>query len=155
MTAEASVTIPVPVREVFAILADGWLYGLWVVGATHIRAVDSGWPEVGTRIHHSVGGWPLSRHDSTEVRVLDAPHGLELEARLWPAGKARIRLDLTETAPGRTEVGMAERISGGPGRFIPGPLQDLALLPRNQESLQRLAALAVGRSAHSEPGAEP
>lgn len=149
MTAEPRVQIPLPVREVFAILADGWLYGLWVVGATHIRAVDPGWPQVGARIHHSVGGWPLSRHDSTEVRALDAPHRLELEARLWPAGKAHIRLDLAETEPGRTEVRMAERISGGPGRLIPGPLQDLALLPRNHESLQRLAALAVGRSAHA------
>lgn len=40
--------------DVFAILADGWLYASWVVGAAHIRAVDEGWPDVGSRIHHNI-----------------------------------------------------------------------------------------------------
>lgn len=146
MPAEPSVRIPIPVDDVFAVLADGWLYALWVVGATHIRKVDTGWPEVGTRIHHSVGGWPLARSDTTTVRAANPPHHLELEARLWPAGAARISLDLIALGPGGTEVRMAERVSQGPGRLLPGLAQDLALFPRNRESLQRLAALAVGRS---------
>src|SRR3954471_9339924 len=33
--------------EVFAQLADGWIYGAWVVGASHIRDVDAEWPAVG------------------------------------------------------------------------------------------------------------
>lgn len=149
MPAEPSVRIPLPVEDVFAILADGWLYGLWVVGATHIRKVDTGWPRVGTRIHHSVGGWPLTREDTTEVRAVDAPHRLELGARLWPAGKADIRLNLVELRPDLTEIRMAERITEGPGRLLPSAAQDLALVPRNTESLRRLAALAVGRSSHA------
>ncbi|MGW6331749.1 SRPBCC family protein [Nocardia rhamnosiphila] len=151
MAAEPSVEIPVPVQDAFAVLADGWLYALWVVGASHIRKVDPGWPQVGTRIHHSVGCWPLARPDITKVRSVDAPHRLELEARLWPAGAAYVRLDLTERGPDRTEVAMAERVVRGPAKFLPGAVQDLALGPRNRESLQRFAALAVGRSPHS-PG---
>ncbi|MGI5218005.1 SRPBCC family protein [Nocardia sp. CA-290969] len=149
MPAEPSVRIPLPVEDVFTTLADGWLYGLWVVGATHIRDVDEGWPEVGTRIHHSVGGWPLTRQDTTEVRAVDPPHRLELVARLWPAGKADIRLDLVELEPDLTEVRMAEQISDGPGRLLPSAAQDLVLVPRNRESLQRLRALAVGRSSRT------
>jgi hypothetical protein len=151
MAAQPSVEIPVPVQDAFAVLSDGWLYGLWVVGASHIRKVDPGWPQVGTRIHHSVGGWPLARQDTTKVRSVDAPHRLELEARLWPAGAAYIRLDLSELGPDRTEVTMTERVIHGPGKLLPGPVQDLALVPRNRESLQRFAALAVGRSPRS-PG---
>lgn len=146
MPAQPKVRIPLPPEEVFAVLADGWLYGLWVVGATHIRNVDDSWPEVGTRIHHSVGGWPLSRSDITEVLAVRAPHHLELEARLWPVGAARIRLDLTEVGAGLTEVRMTERVTAGPVRLLPDVLQDLAISPRNNESLRRLAALAVGRS---------
>lgn len=146
MPAQPKVRIPLPPEEVFAVLADGWLYGLWVVGATHIRNVDDSWPEVGTRIHHSVGGWPLSRSDITEVLAVRAPHHLELEARLWPVGAARIRLDLTEVGAGLTEVRMTERVTAGPVRLLPDALQDLAISPRNNESLRRLAALAVGRS---------
>ncbi|WP_040791633.1 SRPBCC family protein [Nocardia paucivorans] len=146
MPAEPKVRIPVPVEDVFAILADGWLYALWVVGATHIREVDREWPNVGARIHHSVGVWPLTRHDVTVVHAVDPPHRLELEARLWPAGSAWITLELVELQPHLTEVRMAERAISGPGRLLPGPLQDLALIPRNNESLARLAALAVGRS---------
>lgn len=146
MPAEPSVRIPIPIEDVFAVLADGWLYALWVVGATHIRKVDPGWPAVGTRIHHSVGAWPLARSDITAVRSVDPPHHLELEARLWPAGAAYISLDLVALGPTETEVRMAERISRGPGRLLPGFVQDMALIPRNRESLRRLAALAAGRS---------
>lgn len=149
MPAEPSVRIPLPAEDVFAVLADGWLYGLWVVGATHIREVDTGWPGVGTRIHHSVGGWPLTRQDTTEVRSVDPPHRLELTARLWPAGKAEIRLTLVELQPDRTEIRMAERITEGPGCLIPSALQDLMLVARNTESLRRLEALAIGRSSRT------
>ena len=48
-------------------LSDGWLYALWVVGAARMRDVDEGWPAVGTRLHHSVGTWPLLIDDTTEV----------------------------------------------------------------------------------------
>lgn len=151
MPAEPRVRIPVPAEDVFAVLADGWLYALWVVGATHIREVDRDWPNVGARIHHSVGVWPLVRQDITTVRAVDPPHRLELEARLWPAGAAWVRLDLVELQPHLTEVRMTERVTSGPGRILPPLAQDLALIPRNNESLRRLAALAVGRS-RSETG---
>ena len=52
---------------VFDVLADGWVYAAWVVGASRVRSVDAGWPREGTRIHHSVGAWPLLVHDTTHV----------------------------------------------------------------------------------------
>ena len=45
-------------EDVWNVLADGWLYGLWVVGASRIRGVDRSWPSPDSRIHHSVGSWP-------------------------------------------------------------------------------------------------
>ncbi len=31
-------------EQVWSILADGWLYPLWVVGASRMRQVDDHWP---------------------------------------------------------------------------------------------------------------
>ena len=34
-------------KQVWDVLGDGWLYPLWVVGASRIRDVDDGWPAEG------------------------------------------------------------------------------------------------------------
>ncbi len=47
-------------EQVWSVLADGWLYALFVVGAARMRDVDEGWPAVGTKLHHSVGSGPCS-----------------------------------------------------------------------------------------------
>jgi uncharacterized protein YndB with AHSA1/START domain len=143
---EVSMRVPTSPERVFAVLADGWSYVGWVVGASHIRKVDAGWPAEGTRIHHSVGPWPLLVHDDTEVAAVEPARMVELDARLWPFGAARIRLELTEVDPGVTEVRMLERVVRGPGRLLPDAVQALVLVPRNRESLRRLAALAVGKA---------
>lgn len=143
---EVSLTVPTTPDRVFDVLADGWLYVGWVVGAAHIRAVDPGWPAEGTRIHHSVGPWPFLAHDVTTVRAVEPSRMLELDAALWPFGAARVRVELTETAPGSTEVRLTEFAVGGPAKFLPDRAQALVLVPRNRESLRRLADLAVGRA---------
>lgn len=136
--------IPVSDEAVFAVLADGWSYASWVVGASHIRQVDEGWPRVGARIHHSVGPWPLTIQDTTSVRAIDPPHSIELDARMWPLGAAVIRLELRSTGPSSCEIAMHERATRGPGRLVPPRIQALLLAPRNRESLARLADLALG-----------
>jgi hypothetical protein len=88
---EVSQSVSASADRIFAVLADGWLYPLWVVGASHMRDVDSGWPAVGTRIHHSVGPWPLNVRDMTRVVAVKPGRMLELDARVWPTGTARVR----------------------------------------------------------------
>lgn len=132
-------------NAVWAVLADGWSYAGWVVGASHIRDVDTGWPEIGTRIHHSVGPWPLVIQDTTEVVRCEPAHLLELDARLWPMGAARITFTLYARSESLTEVRMAEHVVRGPSAFLPTFLQDLVLIPRNRETLARLKALARGQ----------
>ena len=65
--------VDAPPAEVFATLADGWSYPLWVVGAAHMRAVDPTFPGVGSKLHHSVGLWPLLIEDTTAA-PLDGAH---------------------------------------------------------------------------------
>ncbi len=144
---DVTTTMPVHRDQVWAVLADGWSYAGWVVGATHVRDVDEGWPAVGARIHHSVGPWPLVLKDATKVVTAEPGRLLELDAHAWPFGMARVRLELTEIGPATTDVRMSEEAREGPGRLLPKPVQAALLIPRNRESLARLAHLAAGRPA--------
>ncbi|MGN2638021.1 hypothetical protein ACTD5D_17860 [Nocardia takedensis] len=82
---------------------------------------------------------------ATEVLRVDPPWSLELRAKAWPVGTAWIRLTTHPAPEGRTEICLAERADGGPGRHLPLAAQRVALAPRNNESLRRLAHLVEGR----------
>jgi len=132
-------------NEIFTVLADGWTYASWVVGASHMREVDPDWPRVGARLHHRVGPWPLSLDDSTTVVAMEPDRLLELDAHAWPAGAARVRLALEPLGPDRTRVRFTEAFSSPLARRIPERAQAVLLVPRNRESLARLDDLAVHR----------
>jgi uncharacterized protein YndB with AHSA1/START domain len=132
--------------KVWDVIADGWLYPLWVVGATRMRAVDANWPEVGSRLHHSVGVWPAVIDDNTQVLECDPGRFLKLRARGWPLGEAEVGIRLSPSGPG-TLVEMDEQAVSGPGALVPEPLKGLSIKVRNVETLRRLAFLAEGRAA--------
>jgi len=130
---------------VFAVLADGWLYANWVVGASRIRSVDSHWPEAGSKLQHSVGIWPVLINDHTEVLEADPPNMLRLQARGWPAGQAEVTISVAPTPAGCT-ITIMEHATAGPAKLIPTPVMEALLHARNEEALKRLALLAEGRS---------
>jgi hypothetical protein len=131
--------------EVWRVLADGWLYPLFVVGATRMRDVDERWPAVGAELHHSVGVWPLMIDDTTTVIESEPPTLLKLRARAWPGGEAEVTFRLHPQGP-ETEVTIEEDAVAGPGRLVPKPLRDLPLAWRNVETLRRLAFIAQRRT---------
>ncbi len=144
---EVSRRIDATPQEIWSVLADGWLYTGWVVGASHIRAVDDTWPAVGSKLHHAVGAWPVQIKDSTSVLESEPNRHLVLQARGWPAGEAKVELTL-EPDGVNTLVRIGETPTNGPGKWLNNPLQQKLLEARNREALSRLEALAVGRSPH-------
>jgi len=130
--------------QVWRVLADGWLYPLWVVGATRMRDVDEHWPAVGSRLHHSVGVWPLTIDDTTKVLEVAPPSLLRLRARAWPGGEADVELRM-EPAEAGTRITIREDAVKGPGLLVPAPVRHLQLKWRNEEALQRLAYLVERR----------
>ena len=135
-----------PATVVWSVLADGWMYATWVVGASRIRGVEPGWPNPGSRVHHSFGVWPAVIDDHTEVLASDPGRELLLKARGWPAGEAHVRIQVTPAnTPDTSTVSITEDVTGGPGRLIPRPARQLLITPRNTEALRRLALLAEGR----------
>ena len=132
--------------DVWKVLADGWLYPLWVVGASRMREVDDHWPEVGARLHHSVGAWPALIDDTTSVTVCRPGAELGLRARAWPTGEAGVTLHLEAHEAG-TRVSIDEDAVSGPGRLVPPPVRAPLISWRNVEALRRLAYLAERRAS--------
>jgi len=131
-------------HDVWKVLADGWSLASWVVGASRIRAVDPGWPQVGTSVHHSVGPWPLVINDASTVRASEPDRHLLLQARAWPTGEAMVDL-LLEPDNGGCRMTIREDASAGPARLIPPTVRHPLLDVRNKEALRRLALIAEGR----------
>jgi len=133
-------------EQVFSVLADPWVYPTWVVGASRLRAADSRYPTPGSRLHHSIGVWPLVLNDETRVDEWDPPRRMVLEAKTRPFGSERVILDVKPRGGGCV-VRMEEFPMSGPVALIPAPIADAILRVRNHESLRRLEWVARGRAA--------
>lgn len=149
--ATVSRTISVPPDRVWSVLADGWSYPLFVVGASRMRHVDRAWPEVGTKLHHSVGVWPALIDDATQVLEMQPGARLKLRAKGWPLGEAEVEFRLTEHPDG-TLLEITEEPTSGPGVLAPPPVRGVSLRWRNTETLRRIALIAENRSAGDSTG---
>lgn len=134
----------VPAAHVWKVIADGWLYSGWVVGASRIRAVDDRWPQVGSKLHHSVGAWPLLINDSTSVTAMEPGRKLELLARGWPMGEAKVLITMEDLGGSQCRVSIGEDAVKGPGKLVPKALRDPMIGVRNRETLKRLELMAKG-----------
>lgn len=132
-------------HDVFAILADGWRYSNWVVGTSHMRAVENAWPAAGSKLFHAFGAWPLVGRDETEVRAVEMDRRLELVARGRPMGEAEIVIELDDDGSDCV-VTLRETPVAGPGKWLHNPATEALLARRNVEALARLAAMAEHRS---------
>ena len=130
-------------EAVFRVLADGWLYPSWVVGATRMRDVDDSWPHPSSQLHHSFGVWPVLINDETHAIEWNPPHRMVMRPTGWPLGEARVTIDVKPREDGCV-VRIQEEPVAGPGSWVPRPLMDLVLWWRNKETLHRLAYLAEG-----------
>lgn len=137
--------VAAPAAAVWSVLADGWSYANWVVGAARVRAVDAGWPSQDARVHHSVGLWPVLINDFTTVSRVTPGEDLVLTARAWPAGEAQVHFTVQPVSAEQCLITVTEDAVTGPGRFIPPRVRHVLLAPRNREMLHRLALLAEGQ----------
>ncbi len=130
--------------QVWDVLAEGWLFPVWVVGAARMRDVTADWPGAGAKLHHSVGVWPILLDDHTEVLESVPEQRLALRARAFPAGVAEVVITLVAQASG-TKITLEEKVTGGPAALIPRPLEAAAMKWRNTETLRRLSHIVEGR----------
>lgn len=116
-------------------------------GRQHAHACGRpNWPAPGSKIHHTIGVWPVVVNDETVVESCTPLEELVLLAKVRPFGGARITLRLTDIHNG-TRVEMAEVPVGGPLNWLPRRLSLLLVYPRNRECVERLVSLAERREA--------
>lgn len=137
-------------RDVFDVLSDGWRYSNWVVGTSHMYAVQKQWPSVGSKLWHATGAWPLVVRDETEVLAVDPERRMELVARGRPLGEALIVLTMegtnVEDGAAGCRVTMSEHPVAGIARALNNPLGKAMFHWRNAESLIRLKSLVERRT---------
>ncbi len=138
------------IDEVWSVVANGWMYSGWVVGASRIRDVDFTFPAAGSNLHQSVGIWPLLIDDVTTVVSVEPRRSLVLQVRSRPWGEGRVRLRLVEQGP-HTVIEIDEEITRGLGRWLPRSAQVPLMNWRNRECLDRLAHLAERGAAEATP----
>jgi hypothetical protein len=84
--------------------------------------------------------------DDVSIVVSCVPtRALVMQARGWPAGEARVELDLVpseQAVAGGRRIVIREDATQGPGTLVPRPLRQLVITPRGIEILRRLAHLA-------------
>ena len=131
--------LPASPPEVWAVLTTPETYPLWLVGCQHIRAVDEGWPNVGTSFHHRVGLFgPVTVADHTTVIEVEDGQRLALEVRARPLGRGRVTFTVgPEPGGGGTRLTM-EEVPLGPIAPLQ-PVLDPVTLRRNNRSLERMA----------------
>ncbi|MEX8057716.1 SRPBCC family protein [Microbacterium sp. 16-032] len=138
--------------DVFRVLANGWLYPLWVVGTSRMRDVADSWPAEGSTLHHSFGPWPLVVDDTTVMREWDPPRRAVLEPHGGPIGVARVAIDVKARGD-RCVVRIQEEPVTGPTTLLPDTVFDAITRYRNAETLHRLAYLAEGGAPGTRVGA--
>lgn len=145
-------TIGLPVHAVYAALTTPQTYPHWLVGCREIRAVDEGWPAVGSAFHHTIGlVGPLTVDDDT--RVLDVADDalLSLEVRARPLGRGRATFTLEAGIDADSTVVTLDEVPIG----VLGPTKPLAdplISRRNERSLANLAGyLERGESQAEAP----
>ena len=143
--ATVNVLVRRPPEQVWDVLADGSAYADWVVGTKEIRAVDEGWPAVGTSIHYTVGFGPLELRGRTTVRAMEPNRRLGLEADAGLLGTARIVIDLVAWGD-ETVVELDESPLRGPGYHLHNALSDAFLLMRGRPMVANLARLVEARN---------
>ena len=131
-------------EELFAVLADPWVYPTWVVGASRLRAADGSYPNPGARLHHSIGVWPFVLNDETRVELWEPPHRVIREAKTRPFGTERVVIEAQRRGLGCI-VRMEEQAATGIVTRIPAAIADAILHVRNAETLRRLEWVARGR----------
>jgi hypothetical protein len=77
------------------------------------------------------------------VTAAEAGKKLELVARGWPLGEAKVVITL-EDRGNQCLVSMAEDAIRGPGKGVPKFMRDPMITVRNRETLRRLELMAAG-----------
>ncbi len=127
--------------QIWAVLADGYRYADWVIGARGILAVDAGWPARDSALWFTVGLGPLTYTGRTTVVACVPERVLELEVHVGLAGSVRVGARLTANGDG-TRVLLEEHPATGLVARLHTRVGDIGFAVRAHLLLRELARVA-------------
>ncbi|MFE3945760.1 SRPBCC family protein [Streptomyces sp. NPDC059118] len=139
-------------EDVWAVLADGTLYGDWVVGTAESQPREGDWPQVGSSIAYAVRLGPWSASGSTVVRRCEPPGVLELEADSGWLGTARIAIEVRPWGDNALVI-VDEHPLRGPAGMLHNTAADALIQLRHRSMLARLAHLVESSPKHGHESA--
>jgi uncharacterized protein YndB with AHSA1/START domain len=137
-------TVRATPERIWDVLADGWLYGLWMVGASAVEEVDPAWPAVGAELHHLTGSWPMAIEQTTRVLESEPARRLVLGTRTRYVGESRVTLTLRPVGSG-SEVRLDRELVSGVRTVVPGVLTQPLVEGWAGDTLLRLSLVAEHR----------
>ena len=142
LTSYAGTTSASPDR-VWRVVANGWLFAQWAIGAVKVCRVDDDWPSAGSSLDHAFGHGRFVLR--SETRVLASTPGELLRVRTdgWPTGGSELTVTL-ESGPSGTILLVDELAVAGPDHVLPPAVHTMLLQWRNTQLVRGLALLAEG-----------
>lgn len=128
-----------PPEKVFEHITNPWEYPKWLLGASTMRAVDDGWPAVGTNFHHRVGVGPIKVNDRSQVLEVEENRRLVLLVKARPLFQGKVTFTIEPDGDG--SILTIEEVPAFPGAELVKPVIDPPTHARNKKSLENLANL--------------
>ena len=139
LTSYSGTTIASP-DQVWRVLANGWLFGQWAIGALKVCRVDDDWPRVGSRLDHTFGRGPGEWRTETLVLASTPRQLLKVRTDGWPSGASELTVTLDSAVSG-TNLRM-EELTVDPGHVVPPAVRSMLLQWRSSQLIKGLAMLA-------------
>ena len=136
--------VPRSAAQVFEALSDGWVYSNWVVGTSHMRAVEAHWPVVGSRLFQCLGRVAVGS-PGTRPRCSSANRRPGWCSTRRPSRSVRRRSPWNCPTRRRLPCGSHRDPSAGPGRWLHNPASEA--LSRFAATLRRWPGCRAGRAA--------
>ncbi len=142
----------VPPERVFGVLEDPRSLAYFVVGSRNIRRFDPRWPELGTKVHHTIGLGPFAIRDTSEVVAVDPPSLLVLDARVRPLGALSVMFSISGGASGAMLTIEEHAVRGVLSWPVVRVVVDALLTWRNRWMGRRVQRLVERRERQREMG---
>lgn len=146
MRVSASITIDLPIREVFAFAGNPSCWPEWITGVSAVEMSSSRCPEAGLTFEQTENTASHYRRSSWQVVEYEPPHVSTSRRITEPSGLVR---QVLESVEGSTRCTVStEGDTTGP--FTSGPEVERAIRARLEQDLARLKALLEEQASGEE-----
>lgn len=126
--------------QVWRVLANGWLFPSWAIGATQVCKVDGDWPSADSRLQHAIGRGLFALRSETRVLASRPARMLKVLTEGWPSGGSELTVTVIPAETG-TSLRLEELVVAPTNGLAP-IVNTMLLQWRTTQALRGLDLLA-------------